>query len=215
MSYELWDEWEMRAEMCEVGRRLYDLFFVAANDGNISVRLDENEILITPTGTSKGLVEQHSIAKINPQGEVIACGAGYKPSSELPLHLRIYERRPDIRAVVHAHPTTATGLAVAGVSLDRPFMPEMVVRLGEIPTVPYAIPGGEELPDSIESFVKDYDALLLANHGVLTYADTLTEALFRMETVELNARVYLTAQQLGRVNFLDDDQIKAVHERFR
>ncbi|GAB4569915.1 MAG: hypothetical protein Kow0077_03230 [Anaerolineae bacterium] len=130
------------------------------------------------------------------------------------MHLAIYRHRPDVRAVVHAHPPTATGLAVAGVGLDRVFLPEAVIRTGPIPLVPYTIPGGEELPESIVPYVRNHDALLLGNHGVVAYAADLWEAQARLETVELTARIYLAAQAAGNVNYLTEDQIAALAERY-
>ena len=212
--YPAWDAEEMRQRICAVGRRLYDLFFVAGNDGNISVRLNADEILITPTNVSKGTMRPESLITISPQGELLDTPNGARPSSEYRMHLTIYRHRPDVRAVVHAHPPTATGFAVAGVGLDRPFLPEAVIRTGGTPLVPYTIPGGDELPQSIVPYLDGHQALLLGNHGAVAYAPTLTEALFGMETVELNARIYLTAHQLGHVNFLDEAQIAALRERY-
>lgn len=208
------NEWEVRLEMCEVGRRLYQHFFIAANDGNISVRLNENEILMTPTGVSKGYMQPEIMVKMNMSGEVIAAYTGQQASSERRMHLAIYQNRPDIRAVVHAHPPTATGFAVAGVGMDRPFLPEAVVRTGPTPLVPYAIPGGDELPESIIPYLEGHTTLLLGNHGAVTYGPTLMDALYNMETVELNARIYLTAHQLGRVKFLDEAEIEALRNRY-
>lgn len=214
MKYEAWDEWEIRRQICEAGQRLYDLFFVAGNDGNISVRLNDDEILVTPTNISKGHMRPEQMVTMAPDGSVLPCGPDVKPSSEYRMHLTIYEHRPDIRAVVHAHPPTATGFAVANVGLDKPFLPEVVVRTGPTALVPYAIPGGHELPASLTPFLRDHQSLLLGNHGVLTYAPTLIEALFAMETVELNARIYLSAYQLGGIKYLDDEQVAALRARY-
>ena len=120
----------------------------------------------------------------------------------------------DIRAVVHAHPPTATGFAVANVSLDAPFLPEVVIRTGGTPVVPYTIPGGDELPMSLVPYLKDHVALLLGNHGAVAFAPTLREAMWHMETIELNARIYLTAHQLGNIRFLDENEVEALQERY-
>jgi len=214
--YPEWDEWEVRHEICEVGHRLYQHFFVAANDGNISVRLNEHEILMTPTNVSKGYMKPEQMVKLTPDGELIdSCGTQHQASSERRMHLVIYRHRPDIRAVVHAHPPTATGFAVAHVSLDKPFLPEVVVRTGPTPLVPYTIPGGEELPMSILPYIDHHVTLLLGNHGVVAYGPTLTDALFNLETVELNARIYLVAHQLGRVTFLNEEQIEELRTRYK
>ncbi len=208
-------EWDVRREICEVGKRLYDQFFIAGNDGNISVRLSENEILITPTGVNKGMMRPEMILKISPEGELIEALVGGKPSSETRMHLIIYRHRPDIRAVVHAHPPTATGFAVAGFGLDKPFLPEVVVRTGPTLLVPYAIPGGDELPESLVPHLEGRDALLLANHGVVAYSKKLWDAQANLETVELNARILLTAHQLGNVEYLSDEQVRALEKRYR
>ncbi len=209
-----WDEWSARTEICEVGRRLYHHFFVAANDGNISVRLNEDEIIMTPTNVSKGFMNPEDMIKLGMDGRLIASRTGRSASSERRMHLAIYKHRPDIRAVVHAHPPTATGLAVAGIGLDRPFLPETVVRTGPCPLVPYAIPGGDELPESIIPYLRDHITLLLGNHGAVAYAPTLTDAVFNMESIELNARIYLVASQVGPINYLNEEQIAALHARY-
>ncbi len=213
-NYPAWDAEEMRQRICAVGRRLYELFFVAGNDGNISVRLNADEIMITPTNVSKGTMHPEAMIIISPEGELLHAPNDARPSSEYRMHLTIYRHRPDVRAVVHAHPPTATGFAVAGVGMERPFLPEAVIRTGGTPLVPYAIPGGDELPQSIVPYLAEHQALLLGNHGAVAYAPTLTEALFGMETVELNARIYLTAHQLGHINFLTDAQIAALRKRY-
>lgn len=209
-----WDETEVRLHICTVGQRLYQHFFVAANDGNISVRINRDEVLITPTNVSKADLTPAMIVKLTPDGDVISTTNERLPSSECNMHLAIYRERDDIRAVVHAHPPTATGFAVANVGLDQPFLPEVVVRTGPCPVVPYVIPGGNELPDSIIPYIKDHVTLLLGNHGVVAYAANLRDALFNMETVELNARIYLTAYQLGNINFLNNAQVQALRERY-
>lgn len=209
-----WDEWNVRTEICEIGRRLYHHLFVAANDGNISVRLNEEEIIITPTNVSKGFMNPEDMVKLSLDGRLIASRTGKNASSERRMHLAIYKHRPDIRAVVHAHPPTATGLAVAGIGLDKPFLPEIVVRTGPCPLVPYAIPGGDELPDSIIPYLRDHVTLLLGNHGAVAYAPTLIDAAFNMESIELNARIFLVASQVGHINYFDEGQIAALRTRY-
>ncbi len=205
----------MRRQICEVGRRLYQHFFVAANDGNISVRLNEREILMTPTNVSKADLKPESLVKLTPEGELIEAGNGERASSESRMHLAIYRERDDIRAVVHAHPPTATGFAVANFGLEQPFLPEVVVRTGATPVVPYTIPGGEELAESILPYIKDHVTLLLGNHGVVAYGPTLRDAMFNMETIELNARIYLTAYQLGHIKFLSEEDVEALRKRYQ
>jgi len=187
---------------------------VAGNDGNISIRLNDDELLITPGGVSKGMMQPEDIVKLALDGAVLASRDGKKPSSEFRMHLIVYQNRPDVRAVVHAHPPTATGFAVAGVALDTPFLPEVVVRTGPTPLVPYAIPGGEELPESMAPYVRKYDTLLMGNHGVVAYGKTMFDAMSALETVELNARIYLTAYHLGNINFLSRDQVVELRDRY-
>lgn len=208
------DESELRRQMCEVGRRLYQHFFVAANDGNISVRLNEHEIMMTPTNVSKADLQPETLVKLTLDGELISPVGGPGASSERRMHLAIYHERDDIRAVVHAHPPTATGFAVANFGLDRPFLPEVVVRTGATPVVPYTIPGGDELAQSMIPYIKDHVTLLLGNHGVVAYGPTLREAMFNMETIELNARIYLTAHQLGYVKYLNEEEVAALRKRY-
>lgn len=213
-AFPQWNERHMRRQICEVGRRLYQHFFVAANDGNISVRLNEREILITPASVSKADLTPAMLVKITPEGEQISPADGAHASSESRMHLAIYRERPDIRAVVHAHPPTATGFAVANIGLEEPFLPEVVVRTGATPVVPYTIPGGDELPQSMIPYLQDHVTLLLGNHGVVAYGPTLRDAMFNMETIELNARIYLTARQLGNIRFLDDAEVEALRKRY-
>ncbi|HML21905.1 MAG TPA: class II aldolase/adducin family protein [Aggregatilinea sp.] len=213
-NFPVLDEQAAREEICQVGRRLYDLFLVAANDGNISVRVNENEIVMTPTNISKGFMTPDDLVKLDLDGNLISNNGVHKASSERRMHLAVYREREDVRAVVHAHPPTATGFAVANVSLDQPFLPEVVVRAGVAPVVPYAIPGGEELPNSIVPYVKDHNSLLLGNHGAVAYGPTLRDALFNMETLELNARIFLVAHQLGHIEYLNEAQVEALRERY-
>lgn len=192
-------------EMVEIGRRIYQSGFVAANDGNISVRVDENHVLLTPSGVSKGYMQADAMLLVTLEGDVVS-GEG-RPSTEGAMHLDIYRNRLDIGAVVHAHPPTATGFAVAGIPLDQLAMPELIVTMGTIPLAPYAQPGTAELPASLRSFYKHHDAILLANHGAVAMGRTLTEAWFKMESIEMCAKILFTARMLGRVQELSDEQV--------
>jgi L-fuculose-phosphate aldolase len=196
---------ELANEMVEIGRRLYQSGFVAANDGNISVRMDEEHVLITPSGVSKGFMVAESMLLVNMAGEVVE-GSG-RPSTESAMHLDIYRHRPDVQAVVHAHPPTATGFAVAGIPLNQLAMPELIVTMGTIPLAPYGTPGTDELPLSLRPFYREHDAILLANHGAVTMGRSLTEAWFKMESVEMCAKILFTARMLGRVQELSDEQV--------
>jgi L-fuculose-phosphate aldolase len=167
----------------------------SANSGNLSLRLEDGNILITPTLVSKGFMQPEQILLMDLQGEVLA-GEGY-PTSETPMHLRLYQERDDIRGIVHGHPPVSTAFAVAGRPLDLHLIPEAVVFLGEVPLIPFAMPGSPELADSIAPYLEKYDAVLLENHGVLCWGGDLEQAYHRLETVEFCATVTLTARLLG------------------
>ncbi|MBN2498891.1 MAG: class II aldolase/adducin family protein [Deltaproteobacteria bacterium] len=206
--------WQLKQDICEFGRRLWQLGFVAANDGNISARCDEDRVLATPTGVSKGFMEPGMLIVCDMQGELLA--GDRAPSSELAMHLEIYRLRPDVRAVVHAHPPVATAFAAAGVALDKCALPESVLSLGAIPVAPYGTPSTEEIPASIRPFVPRCDAVLLANHGAVCWADSLEGAYFRMETLEHTARITMHALQLGGVQPLsaaDVEKLQAVRAK--
>jgi L-fuculose-phosphate aldolase len=197
-------------EMIEVGRRLDSLGFVPATDGNLSVRLSPREIVATVSGVGKGRLTPRDFAVIDPDGSPLRGGATV--SSEILMHLRIYRERADAAAVVHAHPPTATGFAVAGIPLQQCVLPEVVATIGAVPLAPYATPSTGELPDAITPLLKEYDALLLANHGVVTFGPTLFQAANRMETVEQFARILFVARTLGQVNLLTPEQVERLNE---
>ena len=203
-------EERIRAEIVEVGRRLHERGYVAANDGNISVRLDDKRLLTTPTGVSKGFMTPDMMVMTDMRGTQLA--GDRKASSELLMHLAVYEQRPEIRAVVHAHPPTATGFAVAGIPLDRAVLAEVVVTLGSIPIAGYGTPSTAELADAVRKDIATYDGLLLANHGALTIAQELFAAYYRMETVEHFARISLVARLLGRERVLSREEVLRLQE---
>ncbi len=198
-------------EIVEIGRRIYQSGFVAANDGNISARVDEEHVMITPSGVSKGFMKADSMLLIHLASGEVVDGAG-RPSTEGAMHFDIYKHRPDVRAIVHAHPPTATGFAVAGIPLDQLAMPELIVSMGTIPLAPYGTPGTAELPETLRPFYEEHDAILLANHGAVAMGRTLTEALFKMESVEMCAKILFTARMLGRVRELPDEQVNKLVE---
>lgn len=175
-------DFEAKKMICEIGRRVYAKGFVAANDGNITIKTGPNAIWATPTGVSKGFMTPDMLVKVDLTGKVLA--GKLKPSSEIKMHLRVYKENPDVSAVVHAHPQAATAYAIAGIGLDQAYSPEGVILLGNVPVASYATPGTQEVPDSIAPFCKDYNAVLLANHGALTWGKDITEAYFRMESLE-------------------------------
>ena len=188
---------EIREQMCDICHKMWQLGWVAANDGNVSVRLSDGTFLATPTGISKSFITPEKIVQIDKDGKVVDGLEGYRPSSEIKMHLRCYQEREDVGAVVHAHPPTATGFAVAHLAMDRYTMIETVIALGSIPVTPYGTPSTYEVPDAIAPYLQEHDALLLENHGALTVGADLITAYYRMETMELNAKISLTAHLLG------------------
>ena len=188
---------ETREIMCDICHKMWQLGWVAANDGNLSVRVADDRYLATPTGISKSFITPEKLVVIDGDGKVLEAQGEYRPSSEIKMHLRCYRERSDVGAVLHAHPPTATGYAVAHVPLDRYTMIETVAAIGSIPVTPYGTPSTYEVPDAIAPYLQEHDVLLLANHGALSVgADALT-AYYRMETLELFAKISLTAHLLG------------------
>ena len=198
----------VRDEIVLVCRRLYERGLVAGPDGNVSVRQEDGSILVTPSGLSKVDVTPDDLVVVTLDGRVLE--GRHAPSSELRMHLRIYQRRPDVDAVVHAHPPAATGFAVAGEAFVAPVLPEVILQLGEVPLVPYATPGSDALADAFEPFLASHDGFLMANHGATTVAPTLTTALQRMESLEHGARILLAARALGRVNELSAADVRSL-----
>lgn len=207
-------DWEsqIRKKICDIGRRMYDRKMVAANDGNISVKLSDNEFLCTPTGVSKGFMTPDCICKIDRDGNVIEAGDGFRPSSEMKMHMRVYKTRPDVGAVVHAHPIFATTFAVCHTPLSQPITAEAVMFLGTVPVAPYGTPSTSEIPDAIEPLLKDNDQLLLANHGALTYGPDLLSAYYKMESVEFYAELLYRSRQLGNPVELDAESLQKIKD---
>jgi L-fuculose-phosphate aldolase len=197
-----------RLEVVRVCQRLYDRGLIAGGEGNVSVRIARDRLLVTPAGMSKVDVRPDDLVEIDLDGRRIR--GAHRASTEIAVHLRIYARRPDVGAVVHAHPPTATGFAVAGESFVAGVLPEVIFTIGSVPLVPYAMPGTPALADRFEPFVGSHDAFLMANHGATTVGPTLLVAHQRMETVEQTARILLTARLLGRVNALSSDDVRAL-----
>jgi L-fuculose-phosphate aldolase len=196
------------AAIVRVCRRLYERGLVAGPDGNVSVRLADNTILVTPSGVSKVEVAPEDLVVVNLEGRVLS-GSGV-PSSELRMHLKIYERRSDARAVVHAHPPVATGFAVAGEGFVAPVLPEVILQMGVVPLVPYVTPGTQAFADSFEPWLEHHDAFLLANHGATTLGPSVDVAHQRMESLEHAARILLTARMLGTVHELSASDVQAL-----
>lgn len=201
-------EYEIKKEICEIGKRIYNKGMVAANDGNISVKINENEFLCTPTGVSKGFMTPDYICKVDKKGNLIRGNGNFKPSSEIKMHMRVYEEREDVKSVVHAHPMYATGFAIAGIPLTQPIMPEAVIALGEVPIAAYGTPSTMEIPDAVSKYLQNYDAVLLENHGALTYADSLLSAYHKMESLEFYAQLLFISKQLGGPQELPEREVE-------
>ena len=206
------NEFELKKQICEIGRRIYNRNMVAANDGNISVKLNDNEFLCTPTGVSKGFMTPEYICKVDKDGNVIQANKGFKPSSEIKMHMRVYAKRPDVGAVVHAHPTFATSFAIAGIPLTQPIMPEAVISLGCVPIAEYGTPSTMEIPDNVEKYLPYYDAVLLESHGALTWSTDLLAAYHKMESVEFYAELLYKSKMLGGPKEFDQATIEKLYE---
>ncbi len=201
---------EARDLVCELGRRLWQRGYVSANDGNLSVKIDDDTILATPTGVSKGFMNPEDLVVTDMRGEVLQ--GRLKPSSELRMHIKVYELRADIQAVVHAHPPYATAFALAGIALDKCLLPESILSLGAVPIVPYGTPSTDEIPMKMSEYIPTCDAVLLANHGAVVWADSLLGAYYRMESLEHSATIIHHALALGEPRALDESQVQQLAE---
>jgi L-fuculose-phosphate aldolase len=208
-------EEEHRRDICVVGRWIHERAYVASTDGNISLRLDPRRILTSPTGISKGMMAPDDLVITDLEGRKLS--GRRNPSSELGMHLLIYNRRPEVNAVCHAHPPVATGYAAAGIPLNKAILCELVLALGCVPVARYGTPGTPELAEALEPLVQSYDSILMANHGVVTCGPDLLTAFFRMETTEHFARVALVSELLGKQVLLsggDVEKLLAARARY-
>ncbi len=206
-------EHEHRLEILRIGKMLHEKGLIAATDGNISVRLNEGSILSTPTCISKGMMSLEDLVVVDMHGRRLC---GFRDvSSEIAMHITIYRMRPDVGAIVHAHPPTATGFAACGLALDQALISEVLLSLGGVPLARYATPGTSELSEALEPFIPDHDAVLMANHGVVTYGADLMQAYLNMETVEHFAKIALVVKQLGCERPLAADQVSRLLEMRR
>lgn len=199
-------ELPVRLDLTRFGQMLHSQGFVAATEGNLSARLDSDRIMITPTGFSKGMMQPEDMVIVDLDGHKLE--GETNPSSEIAMHLTIYRMRPEVGAVVHAHPCTATGFASAGIALDEPLCSEIVVTLGSVPLAPYATTGTPELSEALRPFIPEHNAILMANHGVVAYGADLPQAYMRMEAVEHYAKVALTARLLGCATPLSGHEVE-------
>jgi L-fuculose-phosphate aldolase len=195
-----------RTELCTAGWWLYQRGFIPSTDGNLSIRLDPQRILTTPAGKCKGGLAPEDLVITDHEGRKLI--GECEPSTELGMHLFIYKYRPDVNAVCHAHPAVATGFAAAGLPLEKPILAEMVVTLGPVPLAPFALPGSPELPPTLEPLVAKHDAILLANHGVVTIGPDLFSAFHRMDLVEHYARVMLVTELVGKQSLLSGRDVE-------
>ncbi|WAM33681.1 class II aldolase/adducin family protein [Caldicellulosiruptor morganii] len=200
----------IKSQICRIGRIMYKRGYISGPDGNISVRVDENTIITTPSGVSKGFLKEDMLVVIDIDGNVIE-KTEFKPSSEIKMHLKVYREREDVNACVHAHSPFATTFAVLRKPLDKPILAESVFIFGGyIPVAPFATPSTVEVPESISPFVKDYDAILLSNHGVLTYDRDLEMAFYKLEIVEFWAKILFLSSQIGQPQILSPDEVQKV-----
>ena len=195
----------LRADMVEVGRRAYAREMTDGNAGNLSVRLGSDRLLMTPKSVCKGFMTPDMMCITDLDGRKLQ--GDRDPSTEMLMHLEVYRQRPDVQAVVHAHPPTATGFAVAGIPLDRAVLAEVLTTLGSIPIAEYATPSTAELPEAVRKYIKAHDGMLLANHGALTVGPDLMVAYYKMETIEHFAKVSLVARTLGRENLIAREEV--------
>src|SRR5688572_16857720 len=199
-------EEQIRADIVEAGRRLYARAYIASNDGNISVRLDDGRLITTPKSVSKGFMTPDMMVVVDIEGRKVS--GERDPSTELQMHLEIYRNRPDVAAVVHAHPPIATGFAVAGIPLTRAVLAEVVTTLGSIPIAEYGTPSTPELPEAVRKYIKAHDGMLLANHGAVTCGANVMSAYYKMETIEHFAKISLVARLLGREHLISREEVE-------
>ncbi len=203
-------DWQAKELMCDIGKRVWTRGYVAANEGNFSFRIADDRVLATPTLVSKGFLKSEDIVTLDMSGKQI--GGERKPTSETALHLEIYKNRPDIKAVIHAHPPHATAFAVVKRPIPQCVLPEVEIFLGEIPIVEYATPGTQEFAESVKPFLKDFTVFLLANHGALSIGKDLIDAYYKMEIVEEYCQVLLYTRQLDGYTQISEEKLSELLE---
>jgi L-fuculose-phosphate aldolase len=201
---------QIKREVCEIGRRIYNKGFAAGNDGNITYRLAKNKVLCTPTLISKGAMKPEDLCIVDMQGKQLS--GKRKPSSEIRLHLTILRERPDVNSVVHCHPPHATAFAVAREPIPQCVLPEIEVFLGEVPITPYKTPGTQEFADTVLPFVKHASVMILANHGTVSFAETLERAYWWTEILDAYCRILMLARDLGRINYFTESETRELLE---
>lgn len=198
----------IKEQICDVCHKMWQLGWVAANDGNVSAKLDDGTILATPTGMSKSFITPDKLIRIDAKGNVLEAAEGLRPSSEIKMHLRCYDKRDDVMSVIHAHPPGATGFAVAHKAMDMYNMIEDVAAIGAVPLTPYGTPSTTEVPDAIEPYLEEHDVMLLENHGALAVGSDVITAFYRMESLELWAKITINAVILGGSHDIDEKIFK-------
>lgn len=198
---------EIKLQICDICNKMWQLGWVAANDGNVSVKISDNEVIATPTGISKSFITPEKLVTIDMDGNVLEAEKGYRPSSEIKMHLCCYKEREDVGSVIHAHPPGATSFAVAHVHMDNYSMIESIIAIGSVPITPYGTPSTNEVPDAIRPYLQKHDVMLLENHGALTVGADLLTAYYRMESLELWAKIELNARILGGAKELSRENI--------
>ncbi|MCR5848289.1 MAG: class II aldolase/adducin family protein [Lachnospiraceae bacterium] len=203
---------EAKKAILDIGRRMYERDFVAANDGNISIRIGDNSVLSTPTGVSKGFMNEEMLVVTDLDGNLIEGTS--KPSSELKMHLRVYKENPDVRSVCHAHPVFCTAYSVVGNSLSEPILAEAILTLGDVPVLPYAELGTEEVPNVIAPYINTHYGVILANHGVVTWASEPYKAFYRLESMEHYAKITFITDLVSKdKRVLNKEQIEALKKK--
>lgn len=198
---------QLKEQICDVCNKMWQKGWVAANDGNVSVRIEEDRFLCTPTGISKSFITPEKLLMINQKAEIIEGIDGYKPSSEIKMHLRVYQDRSDVKAVVHAHPPVATSFALAHIPLDSYSLIENAITIGSVPITPFGTPSTNEVPEAIAPFLPEHDVLLLENHGALSVGSDIITAYYRMETLELVATTTFHARMLLGIGKTEEKEI--------
>ncbi len=200
------NEYKLKEQICEIGRRVYAKGFAAANDGNITIRLNDREVLCTPTMVSKGFLRPEDICKVDYEGNQLA--GTKKRTSEVLLHLAVYKQRPDVMACVHCHPPHATAFAVAREPIPKCVLPEVEVFLGEVPMAVYETPGTQRFADTVIPYVKECNTIILANHGTVTFGPDLEKAYWNSEIIDAYCKILILAKQLGRVNYFTEGETR-------
>lgn len=207
------DDAQAKENILEAGRRMYDKDYCAANDGNISCRTADGCFWVTPSGVSKGFMTEETLVKVDIEGKILEKNSELGISSEINLHLAVYRNRPDVNAVVHAHPPLSTAFACARMDLDKPVVNEAVLNLGTVPCAPFALPGTKDLADSILPYLQGHAAVLLANHGSVTWGDSMERAYFRLETLEYYAKMLILTGLGPKAHLLNEAERMGVESR--